>query len=208
MAAKVIWSKRQHLNGFLNPLNENPFASTIITEIEITYEERPIFKNAGDQGLSESTIPSDQYAINIQAAPQPRETQIHHLPAALRMRSFTRDVAKSETNPEAWLYARVAILFFIAMIITWVPSSINRVWQMANPNVINFPLNYAASLVFSLQGVWNVVVYILTSQSACQRLAYQMFSRSARRNKSRLTNGSPERYPTGGKQRLESVSSK
>ncbi|KAG4029464.1 hypothetical protein MFRU_015g00090 [Monilinia fructicola] len=205
MAAKVIWSKREHLKGFLNPLNENPFASTVTTEIEITYEERSIVKDAGDQGVSESNISSDQYAVEIQAMPQqPQETQVYHV---RRMRSLTREAAESETNPEAWLYARVAILFFLAMIITWVPASVNRIWQMANPKTTNFALNYIESLVLSLQGVWNVIVYVITSQTACRRLAYRMFSRSSR-NKSRLPSGSPERYPSGGKQRLESVSSK
>ena len=35
---------------------------------------------------------------------------------------------------------------------------------------MNFGLNYASSLVFPLQGFWNVVVYIITSQTACKRL--------------------------------------
>ncbi|ESZ97370.1 hypothetical protein SBOR_2254 [Sclerotinia borealis F-4128] len=203
MAAKVIWSKREHLNGFLNPLNENPFANTVTTEIEITYEERSIVKDASDQGVSESTLASDQYEVDIQATPQQRETQMR------RMRSFTREVAESGTDPEAWLYARVAILFFIAMILTWIPASVNRIWQMANPKDINFPLNYIESLVLSLQGFWNLVLYILTSQKACQGLVYRMFSSSAR-TQSRLASGSrsPERYPWGGKQRLESVASK
>ncbi|KAI9643169.1 hypothetical protein NHQ30_008905 [Ciborinia camelliae] len=204
MAAKVIWDKREHLKGFLNPLNESPFASTVTTEIEITYEERSIVKDASDQAVSESSLPSDQYAVDIQATPQQRETQLYHM---RRMRSLTREVAESETNPEAWLYARVAILFFIAMILSWVPASVNRIWQMVNPNRINFSLNYIESLVLSLQGVWNVIVYIITSQTACRRLMYRLFSRSSR-NKSRLPSGSPERYPSGGKQRLESVSSK
>ncbi|QSZ32504.1 hypothetical protein DSL72_002082 [Monilinia vaccinii-corymbosi] len=205
MAAKVIWSKREHLKGFLNPLNETPFASTITTEIEITYEERSIVKDASDQGICENTISSDQYAVEIQAMPQEHhESQVYHV---RRMRSLTREAAQSETNPEAWLYARVAILFFLAMIITWVPASVNRIWQMANPKAINFPLNYIESLVLSLQGVWNVIVYIITSQTACRRLAYRTFSGSSRK-KARLPSGSPERYRSGGKQRLESVSSK
>ncbi|KAF7896103.1 hypothetical protein EAF00_006118 [Botryotinia globosa] len=206
MAAKVIWSKREHLSGFLNPMNENPFANTITTEIEITYEERSIVKDAGDQGISESVLHSDQYEVEIQAAPQQKqqEPQVYQM---RRMRSLTREVAESGTNPEAWLYARVAILFFLAMIISWVPASVNRIWQMADPSKANFPLNYIESLMLSLQGVWNVIVYIITSQTACRRLAYQLFSRSSR-TKTRLPSGSPERYPSGGKQRLESVASK
>lgn len=205
MAAVVLWSEREHLHDFLNLLNENPFPSTITTEIEITYEERSIVKDDSYQDISEIISPSDQYAVAIQASPyQQQETQTYQM---RRMRSLTREVAESGSNPEAWLYARVAILFFIAMIITWVPASINRISQMANPGTVNFALNYIESLVMSLQGVWNVIVYVITSQAACQRLAYRMFSRSLR-NQERLDSGSPERYPTGGLQRLESVTSK
>ena len=50
------------------------------------------------------------------------------------------------------------------------PSSINRVYALVYPNAVNFGLNYAASFVFPLQGFWNVIVYIITSQTACRRL--------------------------------------
>jgi hypothetical protein len=211
MAGKVIWSKRRHLDGFMNPLNENPFTNTVTTEIEITHEERFIVKDieGTTQGIpSENSPDMDAYSVNIQVLPQPK-----HIPAALRMRTLTRDVAESETNPEAWLYARVAVLFFIALLVTWVPSSVNRVYALARPHYpINFPLNYVSSFVFPLQGFWNAIVYIITSQTACRRLWNQMFSsRNTRRTGSMgasLT-GSHDRhrYPTSGKQRLESVSS-
>ena len=51
-----------------------------------------------------------------------------------------------------------------------VPSSINRVYAIAHPRPTNFGLNYASSLVFPLQGFWNTIVYVITSQTACKRL--------------------------------------
>ena len=213
-ALKVIWTNRRHLDGFMNPLNENPFASTITTSIEITYEERFIVKDGGSQEISEASaeVEPDPYSVNVEVGRQtPAPT--HTLPAALRMRTLTRDAAESETNTEAWLYARVAVLFFIALIIAWVPSSINRLYGLARPGVINFPLNYISSFVFPLQGFWNSIVYIITSQSACRRLWNQLFSRNRRRTLGRvgtnLTSASDDRYldTTAGKQRLESVAS-
>lgn len=53
---------------------------------------------------------------------------------------------------------------------TQIPSSVNRVYTIAYPNVMNFALNYVASFVFPLQAFWNVIVYIITSQSACRNL--------------------------------------
>ncbi|TAQ86608.1 hypothetical protein B7494_g5063 [Chlorociboria aeruginascens] len=147
MAGKVIWDKRRHLDGFLNPLNENPFTNTITTEIEITHEERFIVKDP-EESPSNAMNDIDQYSVKIQVEPPPSRP----LPAALRMRTLTRDVAELETNAESWLYARVAVLFFIALLITWVPTSVNRVYALAKPNVINFPLNYVSSFVFPLQG--------------------------------------------------------
>lgn len=210
MASKVIWDKRRHLDGFLNPLNENPFTQIVTTEIEITHEERFIVKDGESQeAQSERPERFDPYSVNVETAPknQPRQ-----LPAPLRMRGITREIAEAETNPEAWLYARVAFLFFIALLITWVPSSVNRVYAMVNPNKINFALNYVSSFVFPLQGFWNVIVYVVTSQTACRRLWNDMTSRRSGRDRSMMSGGQDDqrnhrRYPSSGKQRLRSVSS-
>ena len=41
-------------------------------------------------------------------------------PEVFQMRDLTREHALLETNPDAWLYARVAFLFFCALLISWV----------------------------------------------------------------------------------------
>jgi hypothetical protein len=192
MAAKAIWDKRELLDGFLNPLNEHPFVNTITTQIEITTEERPMVgkedATVGIQGVEQSTDRGvgNQYSVDIHV--DERTQAARHVPAALRMRSLTREVAKNKANAEAWLYARVAFLFFIALLITWVslsshihqrrqrlinlqvPSSINRLYAIVKPNTVNFGLNYAASFVFPLQAFWNAIVYIITSQNASREL--------------------------------------
>ncbi|PQE24398.1 G- coupled receptor protein [Rutstroemia sp. NJR-2017a BVV2] len=172
MAGRVIWSKREHLNGFLNPLNESPFANTVITEIEITYESRTNLQSntipPSSPSLSHpsNSNPTNPYTIAIHASPPPAASQLPAHP--LRIRSLSRSLAAAEPNAEAWLYARVAILFFFAMILTWVPASVNRIWQVAHPGAgVNFAMNYAAGMAFSLQGVWNTVVWVVTSKSAC-----------------------------------------
>jgi len=237
MAGKVIWSKRRHLDGFLNPFNEHPFTNTVTTEIEITTDERPIINKetsssspevaafgspegatfGGPEGLALETSRFssegvDPYSIDIHATPHSRS-----LPAALRMRTLTRDAAASETNAEAWLYARVAFLFFFALLITWIPSSVNRLYAVARPNEFNFALNYTSSFVFPLQGFWNVLVYVITSQTACKRLWRDMFGggrgydgRERRRESSAttLTGGDDKHiFFTTGKQRLGSIAS-
>lgn len=198
-AGRVIWNNRRHLDGFLNPLNEYPFTNTITTDIEITYEERFVVKDTGSKpDVCDMNDDTDPYCVSIQAGrsgPQ-NHTPTRPLPAALRIRSLTRAAAESKPNTEAWLYARVAVLFFIALLITWVPSSVNRLYELVTPGAINFPLSYVSSFVFPLQGFLNAVVYIITSQRACRRL-WKILWGGRRRNVARvgenLTSQSDER---------------
>ena len=106
-------------------MNENPFINTVTTEVTITTEERPIVENSKYdhdtvRTIEESATPGvdNPYSVNIHVSQQ--TDIIRPLPSALRMRSLTRQIAKHETNAEAWLYARVAFLFFMALLITWV----------------------------------------------------------------------------------------
>lgn len=114
-AGLVIWKRRQDLSGFLNPLNENPFASTVTTEVHVTSD------------------PSDEtelhpYSVAVDATAGAEDKEPGSLPAILRVRSITREAAEDSVNPEAWLYARVAFLFYLALLVTWVccPTSARR----------------------------------------------------------------------------------
>ena len=86
----------------------------------------------------------------------------------MNVRSITRDFASHEANPESWLYARAAFLFFITLAITWIPASAFRIYSVANHGSENFGLSYVASFLFPLQGFWNALVYIITSRTACK----------------------------------------
>ena len=213
MAARVIYKKRHQLDGFLNPWNESPFANTITTEIKVETEDKKAL--TGDKGQEEGGQPvgfepeteanDAAYSVNVEVGQRPQ----HGGPAALNIRSVTRDVAANESNAEAWLYARVAFLFFFALAVTCesprqldcctpshpfpslmfpsctnsyatgIPASINRIYGVVNPNYPNFGLNYASSFVFPLQGFWNVLVYIITSRTACKDLWASLRGRGA-----------------------------
>lgn len=194
-AGLVIYRRRDQLKGFLNPLNEHPFTGIITTSIDITVEHiaspssdphysttatktSPPHTNYFDQefdrytGLHPSTNEgpapiSSPYAVTIagpSAMPPAR-------PEFLRMRSLTREEALRESpNPGAWLYARVAFLFFLGMLVIWIPASANRVYALAYPSRVNFALNYVSALVLPAQGCINVAVYVITSRTACGRL--------------------------------------
>lgn len=121
MAGRVIWKRRKELEGFLNPFNENPFPNTVTTEVQITHEQRrnssqASFRFDEDRGIHSEGY--DPYTVNVEVGPQDQERAAR--PAILRMRSLTRVAAVNEKNAEAWLYARVAFLFFLSILITWV----------------------------------------------------------------------------------------
>ncbi|KKK15962.1 hypothetical protein ARAM_002807, partial [Aspergillus rambellii] len=78
-------------------------------------------------------------------------------------RAYRRGSTASEVNSAAWAYTKYAMLFFIALLVTWVPSTINRVYAFVLPGSPNFGLNYASSFVLPLQGFWNSLIYISIS---------------------------------------------
>ncbi|KAI5799075.1 hypothetical protein EDC01DRAFT_704481 [Geopyxis carbonaria] len=73
-----------------------------------------------------------------------------------------------EANTAAWAYCRCAMLFFLALFITWLPSSINRVYTLQYPDATDFGYNFAAALVLPCQGFWNGLIYVVTTLPACK----------------------------------------
>ena len=118
MAGRQIYKRRDQLKGFLNPLNENPFVITE-TEVTITHEERV----AAETGPADGDKYNDYcpYSVNIEVN-KLEKTTTKQLPTILRMREITRTAAITSKNAEAWLYARVAFLFFVVILITWVSN--------------------------------------------------------------------------------------
>ncbi|RFU24869.1 hypothetical protein B7463_g11469, partial [Scytalidium lignicola] len=88
--------------------------------------------------------------------------------------------AAMDANRAAWSYTKVAILFFVAMMVTWIPSSANRVYSVVHPGEVSLPLLYMSSFVLPLQGFWNAVIYISTSLPACRTTWRQIVSRHKR----------------------------
>ncbi|KAH7409432.1 hypothetical protein BKA64DRAFT_397263 [Cadophora sp. MPI-SDFR-AT-0126] len=63
----------------------------------------------------------------------------------------------------------VALFFFFIMLITWIPSSANRLFSVVHPKQVSLALEYAASCVLPLQGFWNCIIYIFMSKNSCRR---------------------------------------
>lgn len=93
------------------------------------------------------------------------------------MSAVRKNKAAMEANRAAFGYAKVAALFFVSLLVTWVPSSINRVYSLIHPEGVNVGLAYAAGVVLSLMGFWNGVIYVVTSWRACKMGWVYLFRR-------------------------------
>jgi len=76
-------------------------------------------------------------------------------------RKFKRKL--NNLDPVKLAYLRTSFIFAISILITWTPSSINRVHSVLYPKRMSYGLNMASAVVLPLQGVWNAVIYISTS---------------------------------------------
>ncbi|APA14404.1 hypothetical protein SS1G_11756 [Sclerotinia sclerotiorum 1980 UF-70] len=73
-----------------------------------------------------------------------------------------------QANTALWAYAKVSLLFFLAMMITWIPSTANRIYSICYPGMVNMSLQYISVFVLPLQGFWNALIYVFTSRDACR----------------------------------------
>ncbi|MCJ1393255.1 hypothetical protein MMC18_006127 [Xylographa bjoerkii] len=115
IAGRVIWKKRQYLQGnFLNPLNEN-FLNIVTTTVDVsTSERRAVSVPHGDSEAHYEDY--QQYTVDIETQPDAKS----QLPDILHMSRIAREVAENEINADAWLYARSAVLYFLALLLVWV----------------------------------------------------------------------------------------
>ncbi|KAI1310480.1 hypothetical protein F5Y03DRAFT_392416 [Xylaria venustula] len=77
----------------------------------------------------------------------------------------------SHMDPVKLAYLRTSFVFAVSVLITWTPSSINRVHDIVNPNEFSYPLNLASAIVLPLQGFWNAIIFFSTSWTAMRQEA-------------------------------------
>ncbi|KAG0647022.1 Cyclic AMP receptor 2 [Hyphodiscus hymeniophilus] len=106
----------------------------------------------------------------------------------------TRRLAVMEANSATWSYTKVAVLFFVAMMVTWIPSSANRVYSVVHPGQVSLGLEFASAFVLPLQGFWNALIYATTSLPACKQVWAHI------RDRNRMSGGSLKQMTGGQKQ--------
>ncbi|KAH8676099.1 hypothetical protein BX600DRAFT_546796 [Xylariales sp. PMI_506] len=72
----------------------------------------------------------------------------------------------STMDPVKLAYLRTSFVFAVSVLVTWIPSSINRVHDLFSTHGSSYALNLASAIVLPLQGVWNAVIFFSTSWSS------------------------------------------
>lgn len=194
-AGRTIYNKRKQLNNFSDPSNDPDPYSTKTTEVCVTTEvagsadgvmptaltsdrqrrqqraSQP-GNNAGG-GAYSVTITADmstaQDAEGENNTPADVGPTIGNIQAGTSAQpTRTQRRRNMERNGAAWSYTKCAILFFSAMCVTWIPSSANRVYSVLNGGKALIGLEFASSTVLPLQGLWNCIIYIVTSWTGCK----------------------------------------
>jgi len=83
-------------------------------------------------------------------------------------------MASRQQTRVAWSYTKVALLYFLSLLCTWVPSSVNRVFSLVHGAEVNYALSMAAAFVLPLVGFWNALIYMVTSWDAVRESWWEM----------------------------------
>lgn len=132
----------------------------------------------GRPSLNEPDTQSPNYSVHISANAAPADDKIQPVRAVetepskkSKLRGNRPPNARRrnyEINNAAWAYAKCSLLFFTALLVTWIPSSANRVYSVVKAQQINAPLEIMSAFVLPLQGFWNSLIYAVTSWGACK----------------------------------------
>lgn len=99
-----------------------------------------------------------RFETTVTSTPAPRDKADKSESVLSRVRARLRSM-----DPVKLAYLRTSFVFAISILVTWTPSSINRVHNLIHPDDESFGLNVASAVVLPLQGVWNAIIYFSTS---------------------------------------------
>ncbi|KAL1977102.1 hypothetical protein VTN31DRAFT_3384 [Thermomyces dupontii] len=94
----------------------------------------------------------------------------------------------TDISAAARAYCKYAMLYFVALVVTWVPSTINRAYGFVHPDKPNFGLSFTSALVLPLQGFWNSLIYTAISWPLIRQLITQHWGRWQQRRRWNKTN--------------------
>lgn len=196
-AGREIYRKHKQLKDLnytshyeSEPLPMDGISSSKTTEVSVTVTDAqgagidlsPLGASATKhQSISAQSQRSAAYSVSISARPSNKAghsptaaTTTHPASSSQPNKPKSGHRATLDAHNAAWSYTKCALLFFTAMLVTWIPSSTNRLYSLARNGQISLPLEYMSAFVLPLQGFWNAVIYITTSWKACKMLGEDM----------------------------------
>ncbi|RHZ63437.1 G protein coupled receptor family protein [Aspergillus thermomutatus] len=151
-------SFRRDSNGEQSPATSAPTSS----HLHVSPENWSTQSHAGPPNAPPS--PACSASSNISPGTwtiaSPRNYDLDHADTLHQPDPGSHNISASQA------YFKYAVLFFAALIVTWVPSSANRVYALAKSNHYDFGLSCASSFALPLQGFWNSLIYITVSWQA------------------------------------------
>ncbi|KAH7632652.1 hypothetical protein B0T09DRAFT_78089 [Sordaria sp. MPI-SDFR-AT-0083] len=180
--------KKFHISSSYSGTVDETMQSRKITEVSVTHEmanrngiglvdlERNNRAQERSGDPAPPRVPPNAYSVTISADTQrPPETpdgenlaRTTTITGGLSGSANTGQRTKSRQNNSAiWHYTKCALFFFTALLITWIPSSCNRVYSVVHHNQTVKVLELMGAGVLPLQGFWNAVIYAVTSWKAC-----------------------------------------
>ena len=164
------------------------FYGTVITEVHVIHskaqvegtnlnDKRPatgseahVSFDDGKPNGSEIQSASSQYFSTVISSPPPtKPAATHKEPGKSEMLLFSESVRNFGAkfvvaDPIKRAYLRTSFLFALSVLVTWIPSSLNRIhgWLSGSSP---FGYHMASATVLPLQGLWNGIIFFVTSWS-------------------------------------------
>lgn len=116
---------------------------------------------------SERALPVTQH-FETTCSSGGRHTPRTTLAGRLGALTSTASMKLKRLDPVKMAYLRTSFIFGFSVLITWIPSSINRLYSLRNGGQVSYSLSIASGCVLPLQGVWNAIIFFTTSWPAVQ----------------------------------------
>lgn len=204
---RLLHIRNQQWTNHISPAN-NSFEASKTTEISFVSEsldtntEAGIFKIRvpGNASLGISPV-KDPFSVSVLGPGPRRHPDIEILPPRNHLNVENLEMAPAsdaqgadqnvnQTDSANWAYTKVSGLFFVALMVTWIPASANRIYAYTHLGEISPVLEFASAFVLPLQGFWNALIYATTSLPACRIFwkgikGQKLFSRNTLQHDSR-----------------------
>ena len=142
----------------------SPFGNTVLTSITSTIVP-PARTTTTINGKPTTTTTTTTTTTSSDTTSAQKNTKPSVTFAKIRKPLHQLRVKFRNLDPVKLAYLRTSFIFAVSIIVTWTPSSINRVYSFVHPRSTSYVLNLASAVVLPLQGVWNASIFCFSSWS-------------------------------------------